>query len=222
MPVHEAFRAILQGGSSLYRESTSTIGNPFDAKLGRTEAQLLRLYVLSGLVNCASLPGFRQLDVQDVLNRLRLIGFGDELGMRVLVDLCHWRFAFSVSHTDLTEFSSVVPSRLGGYVVRELLQNFVFLEAMMMDTFIPIEEKWDRIRQITTEVDRERDTYKKIKLRCERIRLFFGLMREMYQQLSDEAGKRGLPIEWCKNPFEVAGLDTELQRVDSSARRNYQ
>ena len=222
LPIHEAFRAILQGGAAVYRESTSTIGNPFDAKVGRTEAQLLRLYVLSGLVNTASLPGFRHLDVQDILSHLRLIGFGDELGMRVLKQICHWRFAFNVSHADISEHSSMIPSRLGGYVVRELLGNFVFLEAMMMDTFIPFEERWNELRQLTTDIDRERDTYRRIGFRSRRVSLFFDLLKGMFEQLTSEASRRALPIEWCKNPFDRSLLDVELRRVDTSARRNYQ
>jgi GTPase SAR1 family protein len=221
LPVHEAFRAILQGGSSLYRESTSTIGNPLDAKVGRTEAQLLRLYILSVLVNSASLPGFRQLDVQDILVKLRDIGFGDDLTMRVLKDLCHWRFAFNVSHTEVTAQSSVIPSRLGGYVVRELLQSFVFLEAMMMDTFIPNDQVWNQMRTLTTDIDRERDRYKRIGLRSKRVRLFFDLLDEMFQALANAASKRNLTIEWRKNPFDTALLTIELNRVDESARRNY-
>lgn len=149
LPRHEALRAILQGGASVYKETLSTIGNPFDARLGRTEAQMLRIYILSALVNMASMPSFRYAEVQSVLDSLRKIGFGTEPAMRAISDICSYRFAFNVSHTDVSEYSSLIPSRLGGYVVRELISDFVFQEAMMMDTFIADETVWAHLRQLT-------------------------------------------------------------------------
>src|SRR5690606_27074886 len=50
LPRHEAFRAILLGNQGVYSEAFSVIGNPFDARLSKTSSQLLRLFVLSGLV----------------------------------------------------------------------------------------------------------------------------------------------------------------------------
>ena len=221
MPRHEALRAILQGGASVYKESLSTIGNPFDARLGRTEAQLLRVYVLSALVNMASLPSFRYAEVQSVFEALRKLGFGSDTSMRTLQDLCSCRFAFNVAHTEVTEFSSLVPSRLGGYVIRDLIKDFVFLEAMMMDTFIPDEGVWAKLRQLTQDIEQERDTIRRIELRIQRVREFFTMLHGMSQGLTDEAIRRSLPKEWCVNPFTLADLEQELTRVHASATRNY-
>lgn len=221
MPRHEALRAILQGGSPVYKESLSTIGNPFDARLGRTEAQLLRVYVLSALVNMASLPTFRYAEVQNIIESLRKLGFGSEAALRTLQDLCMHRFAFNVAHTDISEFSSLVPSRLGGYVVRELINDFVFLEAMMMDTFIPDEGAWTKLRQLTSDIEQERDTIRRIEWRILRVREFYSMLHKMTQGLVDESLRRGLPKEWCVNPFAFDQLEEELSRVGTSARRNY-
>jgi hypothetical protein len=221
MPRHEALRAILQGGASVYKESLSTIGNPFDARLGRTEAQLLRLFILTGLVNLASVPSFRYVEVQLILELLRKVGFGTDATMRCIKDLCSIRFAFNLSHTDVTEYSSVLPSRLGGYVARQLATDFVFLEAMMMDTFVPDEGTWSTLRELTSQIEQERDTVKRIELRTKRVGTFFSMLSEMMEQLKQEASKRGLPPEWCTNPLDRPTLDRELDVVRASAAKNY-
>jgi len=221
LPRHEALRAILQGGASVYKESLSTIGNPFDARLGRTEAQPLRIFILSALVNLASLPAFRYAEVQSLLEALRNVGFGTDAAMRTIGDLCQHRFAFNIAHTEVTEHSSIVPSRLGGYVVRELISDFVFLEAMLMDTFIPDEEVWAKLRQLTQDIEQERDTIRRIEFRISRVKEFFSLLQRMTGELSEEAQRRGLPKEWSINPFVSSNLDQEVERVRSSALRNY-
>ncbi|MCV5714540.1 hypothetical protein OFN39_35565, partial [Escherichia coli] len=50
LPKHEALRAILLGNQAVYSEAYSLVGNPFDSRLGRTNFQLLRLFVLAALV----------------------------------------------------------------------------------------------------------------------------------------------------------------------------
>lgn len=221
LPRHEAFRAILQGGAPVYKEELSTIGNPFDARLGRTEAQMLRMFVLSALVNFASLPSFRHFEVQSVLEALRRIGFGDSIGMKVIRNLCELRFAHNSSHSEVTEYSSIMPSRLGGYIVRELVHSMVFLEAMLMDTFFPDERIWSDIRKLTQEIEQERDTVRRVRTRADRVKVFFNMIAGMFSQLTDQAVQRGLAREWCMNPFVHGDMDTELDRVCMSATKNY-
>jgi GTPase SAR1 family protein len=221
LPKHEAFRAILHAGAPVYKEELSAVANPFDARTGKTESQLLRLFVLNGLVNLAKMPNFRFVEVQSIIEQLRKIGFGDVVVKKVIGDLCHWRFAFSASHSEVTEFSSLIPSRLGGYVVKELLFSFVFIEAVLMDTFIPNEAIWNELRDATMDIEKERQTIRKIDLRSKRARSFFTLMSGLFDELSGEAIRRGLSKEWCENPLKLDQLDIELSRVSASANRNY-
>ena len=221
LPRHEALRAILQGGASVYKEDLSTIGNPFDARLGRTEAQMLRIYVLSVLVNMATLPSFRYADVQYLMECLRKIGFGDEQSLKVVKDLCTCRFAFNTAHSDVSAFSNLVPSRLGGYIVRELISDMVFHEAMMMDTFIPDESVWISMKQLTQDIEHERETVARINFRIRRVRVFFSMLQTMTQEIVLEATRRSLPTEWCINPFVNSDIDNQLDKVQNSAEKNY-
>ena len=143
------------------------------------------------------------------------------MGMKVVHDLCELRFAHNSSHSEVTEYSSVMPSRLGGYIVRELVHKMVFLEAMLMDTFFPDERVWGEIRRLTQEIEQERDTVRRVRARADRVKVFFNMIAGMFGQLTDQAVQRGLAREWCINPFVESEVDIELNRVCMSAAKNY-
>src|SRR5262249_18415584 len=66
MPQHEALRAIMLGTQQVYSEEFSAIGNPFDSRLAKSEAQLLRLYILAAIVTLSSERSFRHLEGSDI------------------------------------------------------------------------------------------------------------------------------------------------------------
>src|SRR5438477_425276 len=84
----------------------------------------------------SSRADFRYLDGTDIRDALREVGFGDTAIRRVLEDLCEARFMFTSAHTEPSLASSFYPSRLGGLVIRFLIADPTFLEAVMMDTFV--------------------------------------------------------------------------------------
>lgn len=223
LPRHEAFRAIILGTKTVYSEDFSPLGNPFDSRISINQAQLLRLFLLSAIVSYASENGFRFLDGSAIIENMRRIGFGDAYTTRALSDLCKHRFLFTASHNEATASSSYIPSRLGGYVVRELLANFTFLENTLFDTYIADAGVWQSLRDLSYRIDSERNTVNRIRLRVDRVSKFFYYMHDCLSPLVAESQKRGLPAQWCTNPMSEreADLRHELSRVLSSARRNY-
>ena len=214
---------MLLGNQPVYSEEFSIIGNPFDARLSRSTHQLLRLFVLSGLVGFISRPDFRYLEGTDIRDALRKIGFGDGAGERVLTDLCRLRFAFTSGHGVPSLGSSFYPSRLGGYVVKLLVADPVFLEAVMMDTFIAKREIWEELRSLSERIENERNVVSRLSLRHDRIRVFVNYIHAQYTVLLEEVRRRALSAEWCADPLEAAStmLERNLQRALESARRNY-
>lgn len=223
MPKQEAFRAILLGNRSVYSEEFSPIANPFDSKLSRTTAQLLRLYVLSGIVNFATSQKFRHIDGTAIVESLRKIGFGDAIALRILQDLCRHRFLHTASQNEPDLYSSFFPSRLGGYIVRDLVAYFPFLENVMFDTFIADNDSWEKMRTISHTIEGERDKVARIKLRIERVRIFMSYLENLYLPLQVESQKRNLEAEWCGNPFieTRVQLNSEFERIVRSATKNY-
>jgi hypothetical protein len=223
LPPHEALRGIMFGNQSIYRDSFSPIGNPFDAYLGKTDAQLLRLYIMSVLVNSASSREFEGMESSEIISNLQKIGFSERIGEKVLKDLIEKRFIHSRSHQDYSRESVVAPSRLAGYVVRELVGRLMFLETTMFDTFIASDAAWIRLKEIVRKIYAQHDLIAKLHLRKEAVQLFFSLIEENMERLVGEARRRGLPPVWCVNPMaRVKGaLSSDLTRALSSAQRIY-
>lgn len=223
LPKQEAFRSILVGNQSVYSEQFSVIGNPFDSRLGRTQGQLLRLFVLTALVKLSSEDSFQYIDATSIISKLNTIGFSEDDAMTILSDLCELRFIHTSSHSKADVKSNFYPSRLGGYVIRDLIVNFTFLENVMMDTFIASKLVWDKLKSLTSDIANERDVVKKIQARADRIVIFYDYMNELLIPLVEEANKRVLDKNWVTNPLVEmrAALNDHLRKVIDSANRNY-
>lgn len=223
LPPHEALRAIMLGNQQVYSEEFSVLGNPFDSRLSKTQAQCLRLYVLNACVLLSSEASFRFAEGTDIRDKLREIGFGDDIVLKILKDLCRLRFLHTVSHTAPTLESSFIVSRLGGYVVRHFLSDMTYLENVMMDTFIADTPTWEKLRSMTSVIHASRDIVKRMSLRRERVLFFHEYMAHLYKPLREDSVRRGLPKHWCGDPFEASAnlLRSNLEKVMGSAKRFY-
>jgi hypothetical protein len=223
MPRHEALRAILLGNSDTYSEVKSSVGNPFDSKLGRGDLQLLRLFVLYGLVRLAERAEFTYLDGAELRSVMKRLGVDDRSLLEVVSDLVKHRFLYTAAHGEASLTSSFYPSRLGGYVVKRLLADFTFLEAMMMDTFIASRESWEQLKKLSETVEGSGNVVGRIEARGERVLAFFDYLRVEYEKLSAQANGRALPVEWLGNPFSAMAetLTRNVAKTRASAERNY-
>lgn len=224
LPRHEALRAILLGSNAVYSEETSLIGNPLDSRLGRTSLQMTRMLILAALVQYSTDSTFQYLDGIEIKKHMRTIGISDEYTIKSLRDLCKLRFIHTASH-ETAEFSSnYYPSRLGGYIVRDLLSNITFIENIMMDTFISDESTWDKLKEFGKEIDNlTGDVVKRLECRLERIRIFYKYVSDLFVVILAECQKRNLPKEWKTNPFDdgLKNLELNMKKAIASAVRNY-
>ena len=223
LPPHEAFRAILLGGQTVYSEALCPIGNPFDSRLNQNNSQMLRMFILNMIVNRYALNNLDKISGLEIVDYIKQIGFSPDMSVSVLDDLCKNRFIFTVSHEPAEIKAFYLPSRLGSYIVKELLADFVFLENLMWDTFIGEEDAWKKISKLTEKIYNERDIYKKIKIRKDRIEEFFNFLTKSYEVLNDAAIGRSLPSECIGNPFVKASnlFNDNLNKVLSSAKKRY-
>jgi len=224
LPPHEALRAIMLGNQTIYREAFSVLGNPFDARLNRTEFQLARLFILSALVAHASDAQFQFVTGNEILESSSKIGLPVQSTLRVLSDLHDFRFVQTLSHGPPTPDANYIPTRLGGHIIRQFLGNFTFLENVMMDTFIPFDDVWEQIRYDSEAILRERhNTVARLRRRKQRVLTFYGAMQRLYQPLLVESRLRALPAVWCTDPLANALTDLHLhiQRATRSAVRLY-
>lgn len=157
-------------------------------------------------------------------NNLEKLGYGRDSTAQVLGDLCRLRFVHTVAQGDAALSTSFYPSRLGGYVIRSLIADATFLEAVLMDTFIPDPEIWNKLREVSEQIDAQRgDIVGRLKLRQDRIRVYFDYTHSMYEEILIEARRRALAAEWISDPFESGRrlLDRNLRRAMKSANQNY-
>lgn len=224
LPKHEALRAILLGNQSVYNEDFSPIGNPYDSHLERTTLQLTRLFLLSALVQYSSDASFQYLDGIEINRALRSVGIGDAASLKVLNDLCRFRFCYTGGHGEADFKSSYYPSRLGGYIIRDLIANFMFVENLMMDTFVADEKVWERLNSLGRDISNSYNSRTmRVYYRIERVKVFHGYMTDLYSVLCEEAIKRVLPKEWHVNVLReiYPALELNMKNALESAERNY-
>lgn len=222
-PIHEAVRAIMFGNQSIYRDEFSPILNPFDAKTGRSESQFLRVYIMSALVAAATTKEFQGIEASEIISCLERMGFSSRITNKVIADLIKARVCFSRSHQEYSSESVLVPTRLCGYVVRDLVGRLVFLETVIFDTFIYGDEVWEAVKDGMKSVYAEQNTVKRFKARKVIAKRFFDWVEHEVQKLCVEASKRNLGPFWTNNPMTRMRphLDAELDRAHRSAVRNY-
>ena len=133
------------------------------------------------------------------------------------------RVCFSRSHQEYNSDSVLVPSRLCGYVTRDLIGRFIFLETTIFDTFIYDDLVWTKIKSAMKEVYAELRPVQKFRKRKEVARHFFDWIESECQKLCLEAAKRNLGPFWTANPISRMRVDFEndLDRALRSAIRNY-
>ena len=223
LPKHEALRSIILGNRSVYSEQYSVIGNPFDAHLSRTGAQLLRIFVLNALVMKSSNKKFRSLDGLRIKEACNKVGFSDDYILKVLKDLCRLNFLHTSSHGPANLSASYFPSRLGGYVVRELIANLTFVENVMMDTFIDDAAIWEELRRLSDMIRDDKNITNRVIVRTERVKVFYEFMLTSYRPIQEEAQRRALSSEWCGSALSEAKekLWQECAKAIKSSKRNY-
>ncbi len=222
-PIHEAIRAIMFGNQSIYRDEFSPFLNPFDAKTGRSESQFLRLYIMNALVSAASTKTFQGIEAAEIISAMEKLGFSQRITDKVIDDLMKGRICFSRSHQTYTPESVLVPSRLCGYITRDLIGKMIFIENALFDTFIYDDVAWEAIKTRMKAVYLEHNLVKKFKLRKEIVATFFDWTEKEVQKLCAEAARRNLGPFWTNNPLTRLRVDfnRELERALRSAVRNY-
>jgi uridine kinase len=223
LPRHEAFRSILLGNQSVYQEEYSVIGNPFDSRLNKNNAQPLRLFILAALVKLSGEKSFEYLDGPTIRENLRKIGYNDVHILKTLSDLCRLRFVHTASHGEANFNSNYYPSKLGGYIIRDLIGDFTFVENVLMDTFIASKDIWESLKKLSEIIKEERNTIKRLEARIKRVKLFYDYNQELYNIILAEAERRILTSEWCSNPLSEMKdkLYANCDFAITSAKKNY-
>lgn len=222
-PAHEVFKGAVLGKRKIYREEESLIPNLYDAKLGADSLQLLRFQIMKRLVDLASVPNFEGVSISEIIENLYSIGISSQDVMVSLNTLFQSRIIKTVDGLDLSEKSSIIPTRLAGYLIHELSCTFTFVEMCLIDSFIHDDPVWKEIAELTRQIESGSDLAASIKLRVERVRVFIKYLIRLEEKWVVECKRRSLEDSWGSILISSrikSSLEEDIERVlDSAARQ---
>jgi hypothetical protein len=220
-PVHEVFKGAVLGGRKFYREEDSLLPNMYCAKLGIPSLQLMRLHIADSLVNQASSSNFEGMPIDELSAALHQVGVAHrevELVVRNLLDSSIIRTA---DGAPLGSESRLIPTRLAGYLVQDLMGRFNYAEMCTLDAHIYDDELWDKIRSLTQQVESQPSPLQRLHLRFARVRQFIAHLESIEERWVVEAKRRSLGAEWTESPVRQrlkVLLEEDFNRAEASAR----
>lgn len=220
-PRHEIFKACVLGQRRFYREEDSLLPNIFDSKLGSSGKQLLRIHLLAKLVAVSSAQGQEGILVESIHSDLYQIGVSDADVGTVIRQLIEFRAIRTGDGRALTDKSQLLPTRLGGYLVRDLAQEFAYVELCTLDTNIFSDRYWLELKDLTLQIDRSTG-YSQLALRCKRAKLFVEYIKELEEQWTVHCRRFQLSSGWDEQIIGtqvVPALNEDVQRVINSAAK---
>jgi len=222
---HEFFKGSVFGQRKFYREEDSLIPNIFDSRLGRKNLSLLRLSVLSYLYGFTNQSDtYEGTQVELISSDLFTVGVCEADVMQVLEDLFHFRAIRTIDAASLNPRSIIMLTRFGGYLVKELSHKFSYLEPCALDAEIFDQDNWDRLVQITEDINSAR-SMDRINRRVDRVRAFVAILANCEKAWLVNAKRHTLGNEWQTEFFSKAfmtELDSDLIAVQRSAERRTQ
>lgn len=223
-PTHEVFRGAVLGQFRHYNDEHSLLPNIYDAGLGTKGLQLLRLRIVHGMVEQASAPGYDGTNVEKLRAAMHRMGVAAREFQATMADLHERRLIRTRDGLPFQMDSVVLPTRLAGYILRTLCQEFAYAEFCSLDTTIYDADVWESLRDITLDIDSLHHRADRVEARIERLRVFLDYLTQADQRWVVDAKRRSLEPVWTEEfvgPQVVPKLERSLERALKSAKKNY-
>ena len=223
-PIHEVFKGAVLGGRKFYREEDSLLPNMFCAKLGLPTLQLLRLNMTDYLVHMAQSANFDGVIVEELQATLHQVGIAQREVDSVLKTLLDSSILRTLDGAPFSQDSRLVPTRLAGYLVQDLMGRFNYSEMCALDAHIYDDDLWNEIRQLTLKIQVEGNPISKLRLRIDRVKAFFAHLETVEEKWIIEAKRRSLGQGWLEATIRTRLrplIDRDCERALLSAQANY-
>jgi hypothetical protein len=179
-PYHEVFKGSILGQWKYYKEDRAEAFNIFDSNLGSLRLQLLRLYILKFFHNRAKI-GLPEIRKEDIIKTISFFGASKDIGEQLILSLKqHSLIHSNDEHLDEPNYSITLA---GGYYITNLSKLFVYIETVLFDTNIFNVEVFQKISDITIDIEDCRDILDRMKLRKDRMELFFEYLMSIESDL---------------------------------------
>ena len=177
LPFHEVFKGSVLGPWKYYKEERAEVINILDSGFNSKSLQFLRAYVLKYLFLSAKDKNSTETPVKKLSEIFSTLGASENHIIKVVEDLFQNGLINTIDSKNIDINSVVVINLSGGYYYSFLLKQFEYLETVMFDTQIFIEEFWEHLYVITEEIDHENKIIRKVALRRERILNYFEYLK---------------------------------------------
>jgi len=196
-PFQEVFKGTMLGQWKHFREDKSEGINVFDARLGSHALRLLRLNMLTYMLNRAQHEHSVEVPVLDCVRLFSGCGASPAHVVDCLRFLHQKGLVRSVTAEDLDQESTIVLTRSGGYYTKILSRKFPYVEECMFDTAIDDAEVWQTLQEATAAIEREFVIPRRMEMRKERISAFldylYAIESQAVQSLGDDDDLASMP-----------------------------
>jgi len=162
LPFHEVFKGSILGPWKYYKEERAEAINILDAGFNSRNLQLLRTYILKFLFYRAKDKNSNEVPVSKIQETFAVLGASENHIIKVVSDLYQNSLINSTTSKEIDLGSSVSINLSGAYYYSFLLRTFEYLETVMFDTQILIEEFWDKLLPLNEETEYEDDIYPRV------------------------------------------------------------
>lgn len=197
-PRHEVFRGAVLGSFRYFNDAQSLLPNLYDAKLGTYGLQLLRLQLVSVLVASATEQPSEGIAFVDLAGPLGRLGVTERDLLLVVEDLFRRGLFRTLDGLPVRTDSTLFPTRLAGFALRQLCREFAYGEFCAIDTVIFDADSWERLREITTEIEATHGAVERMRLRAKRLEIFYQYVIRGEEKWIVECRRRDVPKELAR------------------------
>ncbi|MFI2298280.1 P-loop NTPase fold protein [Actinacidiphila glaucinigra] len=155
IPLHEFLRAVIYGDNEHYSPDSSFVANMFDVSSVNTSEHFLTPHMVDYCLRSSQTPGSRMGYVLhgDVSSYLQSLGYRD-LQIAAALSRAEQSKLFDFVAADAEAPSRLRITQRGAYVLRKLLGEFVYVDAVVVDTPIMDAQARQAIRDVRSIDDR--------------------------------------------------------------------
>jgi len=217
LPFHEVFKGSILGPWKYYKEERAEAINILDAGFNSRTLQLLRAYILKFLFYRAKDKNSNEVPVTKIHETFSVLGASENHIIKVIGDLYQNGLINSATSKQIDIGSTISINLSGAYYFSFLLRTFEYLETVMFDTQILIEEFWERLLPLNEETEFESNIYQRIVKRRDRILIFLSYLKRLEQ---DGIKQTNLALYSITNEIDLS-LNRSLNIIVSNAKRWY-
>ncbi len=176
-PTHEIFKGMMLGQWKYYKEGRADCINVFDARMGASRLQLLRLQILDFLFTRAKGIDTVETSCRDIIAYTSVVGATERQILNCIEYLISNRLLRNIIGGDIDSESVVAITACGAYYYKQLCRTFVYVESVLMDTAITDRDAWNELEELSIRIENTREIAPRMEIRGKRVEKFLDYLK---------------------------------------------